>query len=125
MLPGMALEKLMTTLAPIALGALQKKMGDYISTPHGSKVKEGVFKDCPIELIDNEACIVTDADKGEVLYLNRYTIESYEYKKKKKKIKGTYYYCNITFKDGSVSYVRMREKYLGAMLRDMSEAVRK
>lgn len=123
MLSEAALEKLMTTLAPIALGALQKKMGDYISTPHGSKVKEGAFKDCEIELVGDKACIVTDADKGRVLYLDENTVQSCQYVKEKKKIQGakpkTYYYYNITFKDGSVSYARMRRKYRDAMLSHM------
>ena len=47
-------------------------------------------------------------------------VESYRFvekKYKKLKLKDYYYYYEITFKDGSESYVRMSKKYRDAMER--------
>lgn len=104
-----------TILGPTALN----KLKNYIEKPHGSKVKEGAFKDCTIELAGDKAFIVATAEKGEIVCLTSEYIQSYQFVKEKQKLhRGkfkTYYYYKITFKDGSESYVRMRKKYCKAM----------
>lgn len=113
---GIALN-VVTELSPTVLNKLKNQIGK----PHGSKVKEGKFKDCTIELADDKAFIaVTVTDKkGEIVWLTSENIKDYQFVKKKKKFrKGklkTYYYYTITFKDNSSSYVRMRKKYCKAM----------
>ena len=87
---------------------------------HGSKVKDGAFKTCPIVMIGDEACIVVNESSGEIVSLTSEYVQSYEeYKKEKKRQVGlkrhTYYYYKITFQDGRKSYVRMRKKYRYAM----------
>ena len=108
---------IVTIVAPAAWG----KIKDYYGKPHGSKVKMGAYQDCLVELFGDKACIMADAGSGEVVFLTADTIQSCHYVKKKKKTVGlkqhTYYYYNITFKDGSESYVRMRKKYREAMQR--------
>lgn len=108
-------QKVLTVLGPIAGNKLVK----YLSKDHGSKVKMGAYQECPIGLFGDKACIITDADNGEVIFLTSDTIQSYKYIKEKRRIVGitnhTYFYYNITFKDGSESYVRMRRKYREAM----------
>ncbi len=58
-------------------------------------------------------------DRGEVIMLTSETIQSYKLCEEKKKLNSagyhTYFYYDITFKDGSKSYVRMRRKYREAM----------
>ena len=99
-IPPEALEML-TILAPKGLDILRKRL----AAPHGSKVKDGAYKDCTIELDENDeyAFIVVDPGRGSVLYLTSDTIQSCQYVKQDKKLhKGkykTYYYYNITFKD--------------------------
>jgi len=108
-------EKLAIMIAPDLL----KKVRNFWGTDHGSKVKQGAFHECPIEMFGDKACIVVHEDSGEVVMLTSDTIQSYHYVKEKKKLNGagyhTYFYYNITFKDGSESYVRMRRKYRDAM----------
>lgn len=117
--------KLLKILAPDVLDCIRKRVLDYAGKPHGSKVKDGAYKDCLIELDPKEeyAFIVVNMDRGEVVYLTSDTIQSCEFLKEDKKLrKGklkTYYYYNIIFKDGSRSYVRMRKKYRNAMLNHM------
>ena len=87
---------------------------------HGSKVKDGAFKNCPIVMIGDEACIVVNESSGEIVSLTSEYVQSYEeYKKEQKRLVGvkvhTYYYYKITFRDGRKSYVRMRKKYRNAM----------
>jgi len=107
--------KLLTVAGPAALKEAKK----FWETDHGSKVKQGAFHECPIEMFGDKACIVVHEDSGEVVMLTSDTIQSYHYVKEKKKLNGagyhTYFYYNITFKDGSQSYVRMRRKYRDAM----------
>lgn len=101
-------------------------MEDRLTKPHGSKVKKGAYKDCLIELDESKeyAFIVVDPTRGNILYLTSDTIQSCEYVKKAKKRRyleyKTYYYYNITFKDGRRSYVRMRKKYRNAMFNHMT-----
>ncbi len=104
---------IVTALAPSALSAAKK----YWSKDHGSKVKRGAFQDCSIEMFGDKACIVVNEDSGEVVMLTSDTIQSYEYVKEKYKASRMkkYYYYDITFKDGSESYVRMSKKYREAM----------
>ena len=86
---------------------------------HGSKVKDGAFKNCPIVMIGDEACIVVNESSGEIVSLTSEYVQSYEYIKEKKRLVGaivhTYYYYKITFQNGKKSYVRMRKKYRYAM----------
>lgn len=104
-------------LGPEVLAELIK----YFGKTHGSKVKEGSYKDCTIELDGDKAFIVTNPEKGEVVWLTSDNIQSYKFVKEKEKLHNmkmeTYYYYSITFKDGSTSYIRMREKYKIAMIR--------
>ncbi len=106
-------------LGPEVLAELIK----YFGKTHGSKVKKGAYKDCAIELDGDKAFIVTDPEKGEVVWLASDNIQSYQFVKEKEKFHRmklkTYYYYNITFKDGSTSYVRMRKKYCKAMLNNV------
>ena len=112
------MEKLLTALGPVAMEEVSKRVAEYKSKPHGSKVKEGALQDCLIELVDGKACIVASANK--ILYLTSDTVESAEYVKQEEKLRHaklrTYYYYNIVFKNGCRSYVRMRKKYRDAML---------
>lgn len=118
---------------PAAAGELAKVLGpemliwlkNHMGKTKGSKVKDGAYKDCAIEVDPNEeyAFIVVDMSRGEVIYLTSDTIQSCQFLKEDKKLhKGkfkTYYYYNIFFKDGSRSYIRMRRKYRDAMLSHM------
>lgn len=110
---------LMKLLGPVVLDELI----EYGGKPHGSKVKEGAFKDCTIELADDKAFIVATPESGEIVWLTSDYIQSCQFVKEKEKLhKGKlkkYYYYNIIFKDGSVSYVRMRKKYREAMLNNI------
>ena len=110
-----AAKAIVTTLAPSALSAAKK----YWSKDHGSKVKQGAFQECSIEMFGDKACIVVNEDSGEVVMLTSDTIQSYRYVKEKKRTVGltrhTYFYYDIIFKNGSESYVRMRRKYREAM----------
>ena len=112
-------------LTPQVLSWLEKKTVSYMEEPHGSKVKDGAYKDCLIETDPDEeyAFIVVDMSRGEAVMLTSDTIQSCQFLKEDKKLnKGkfkTYYYYNIVFKDGSRSYVRMRRKYRDAMLSHM------
>ncbi len=88
---------------------------------HGSKVKEGVFAECSIEMFDDKAGIIVNRDKQEVVMLTRDNILSCKFVKSKKRgIKlQTYYYYHITFHDGQKCQARMRKKYRNAMLSSM------
>ena len=96
---------------------------NYFLKNHGSKVKEGAFKDCTIELAGDKAFIAVTPKKGEIIWLTSDNIQSYQFVKKKDRFRPlkmaykTYYYYTITFKDGSTSYVRMRKKYRKAMMK--------
>lgn len=117
----MELISVVTEMATIFGPEILNKLKNYAGKPHGSKVKEGAFKDCLIELAGDKAFIVVTAEKGEIVWLTSEYIKSYQFVKEKEKLrKGkfkTYYYYTITFKDDSVSYVRMRKKYLKAMMK--------
>lgn len=98
-----------------------EELKKYFGKTHGSKVKEGRYKDCTIELNGDKAFIVVNPEKGEVVWLTSDNIQSYQFIKEKERLhkgkKKMYYYYHITFKDGSTSCVRMREKYKTAMIR--------
>lgn len=117
--------KIITKATPQLAEWVFTKTVSYMGKPHGSKVKEGAYKDCTIELDPSEeyAFIVVDMDRGDVVFLTSDTIQSCQLLKEKKKLHSgklkTYYYYNIFFKDGSRSYVRMRKKYRNAMLNHM------
>ena len=70
-------------------------------------------------MFGDKACIQLDKAGSRVLLLTSENIQSYRYVKKKyHKLKlKDYYYYEITFKDGSESYVRMSKKYRDAMER--------
>lgn len=110
---------IITVVAPNAWGKIKKFLGKN----RGSKVKRGAFQDCSIEMFGDKACIVVDEDSGEIIMLTSDTIQTYRYVKEKERTVGlsrhTYFYYDITFKDGSESYVRMRKKYLEAIERYM------
>lgn len=112
-------KKILTYGGPIAAKELKK----YLGKDHGSKVKMGVYQECSIGMFGDRACIIANADNGEYVLLTSDTIQSYKYVKEKRRVVGltshTYFYYNITFKDGSESYVRMRRKYRDAMLNHM------
>ncbi|WP_300944551.1 hypothetical protein [uncultured Duncaniella sp.] len=79
----------------------------------------GEFAEATIEMFGDKACIQLDKAGSRVLLLTSENIQSYRYVKKKyHKLKlKDYYYYEITFKDGSESYVRMSKKYRDAMER--------
>lgn len=107
--------QILTIVGPVAL----KKAKKFWETDHGSKVKMGAYCGCPIESFGDEACIVVSEDGGKIIKLTSDTIQSCRYVKEKKRLVGvkyhTYFYYDITFKDGKESYVRMRRKYRDAM----------
>lgn len=110
---GAAAKKIVTIVGPDAV----KQVVKYQKGNHGSKVKRGAYQDCKVEMFGDKACIVTDPDSGEVVFLTSDFIEScrfIEEKFKKARMK-TYYYYEIVFKDGQQSYVRMSSKYRDAM----------
>lgn len=97
--------------------AVWSKVKGYFGKDHGSKVKRGAFQECSIEMFGDKACILVNGDSGEVVFLTSDTIQSYQYIKEDYKVSRmkNYYYYDITFKDGSESYVRMSKKYREAM----------
>ena len=107
------------TIGPVALKFAKKWYKKYTSKDRGSKVKKGEFAEASIEMFGDKACIQLDEKGSRVLLLTADNIQSYRFVKKKfKKLKlKDYYYYEITFKDGSESYVRMSEKYRDAMER--------
>ena len=96
-----------------------KETKQFLEKDHGSKVKTGIYSECPIELFGDMACIITDIDKGECVLLTSENIESLYFDKEKKRgfPVHTFYYYTITFKNQTRSYVRMRRKYRDAMLK--------
>lgn len=108
-----------TTVAPVALDIAKKQFQKYFSRDHGSKVKMGEFAEATIEMYGDKACIKLNENGSKVLLLTSDTIHSYRFIEEKFHISRMkdYYYYDITFKDGSTSYVRMSEKYRDAMLR--------
>lgn len=108
-----------TTIAPVAVQIAKKWYKKYTSKDHGSKVKKGEFAEASIEMFGDKACIQLDEKGSRVLLLTSENIQSYRFVEKKyKKLKlKDYYYYEITFKDGSGSYVRMSKKYRDAMER--------
>lgn len=124
------MEKLITVIEVVKLAEMLgfKSIPDllkYFLRNHGSKVKEGAFKDCTIELAGDKAFIAVTPEKGEIVWLTSDNVESYQFVKKKDRFRpikmsySTYYYYTITFKNGKTSYVRMRKKYRKAMLNHM------
>ena len=107
------------TIGPVALQMAKKWFQKYTSKDHGSKVKMGEFAEASIEMFGDKACIQLDKAGSRVLLLTSANIQSYRYVKKKyHKLKlKDYYYYEITFKDGSESYVCMSKKYRDAMER--------
>lgn len=92
----------------------------------GSKVIYGAYKDCPIELLGDQAGIVIDKRKPEAVFLTPDTIKSCKYLGEREEIghalPHTYFYYEIIFKDQKIifkdnrkSYVKMRQKYKEAM----------
>lgn len=116
-------KKLITVLGPMAADILREKIEKYVEKPHGSKVKDGAFEGCPIELAEDKAVIAVHPEKGEVVLLTSDNIQSYQLMMEKKKLHKvkfkTYYYYYITFRDGSTCYARMRKKYRDAMIRNV------
>ena len=114
----LAKEGLMTILAPVALEEAKK----YWSKDHGSKVKEGIFKDCPIDMFGNKACILVEPDAGKIVLLTDKEVEFCEFVKEKfRASRGKkYYYYEIIFKDGNKSFVRMSSKYRDAMCKHLN-----
>jgi len=107
---------------PIAL----KQITEYLSGNHGSKVKEFAYAECKIARFDNIPCIVVDEGSGKIIPLSSDTIEKYTFIKEKKRMVGvkrkTYFYYDITFKNGERSRIRISRKNSDAMLRDLKAA---
>ena len=107
--------ELLGKIATVAGPQAVKKIKEYCSTDHGSKVKRGAFQECPVEEFGDKACIVADDKKGILIMLTADTIQSCHLVKQKVRQVGlerhTYYYYDIVFKNGCESYVRMRTKY--------------
>jgi hypothetical protein len=114
-------KNLIKIVGPILADELRRRWEKYKNKPHGSKVKEGVFKDCTIELAGDKALIAVHPENGEVVWLTSDYIDSFQLVKEKKKLHNmkykTYFYYHITFKDGSQCYARMRKKYRNAMIK--------
>ena len=108
-------EGIKTVVGPMVF----KKTKKWLEKDHGSKVKEKKYRECPIELFGDMACIITDIEKGEIVLLTSENIKALKFVKEKERgfPLHTYYYYKIEFKDNSESYVRMRRKYRDAMLK--------
>ena len=115
-------------VVPIALDTAKELFGEikdaqayFQKLIKVSKVKMGEFVEAPIGMFGDKACILLNDDGSKVLLLTSDTIESYQFVQEKKKGVGPsrhrYRYYNITFKNGSTSYVRMRRTYAEAMER--------
>ena len=95
--------------------AIEKLVGfaeKELTKKHGSKVKNGDYKGCKITLIGTTACISLG---NEYIALTDEYVQKITFVKKKHKIDHTYYYYELKFRDGKISYVRMRRKYRDAM----------
>lgn len=111
----LAKKGLVTIIAPAVLKEVKK----YWKKDHGSKVKEGTYKNCSIDMFADKACILVDSEQGQIVLLTNSEIESCRFVKEKFKVNRgkNYYYFEIYFKDGNHSYVRMSKKYRDAMYR--------
>lgn len=83
---------------------------------HGSKVKEGVFAECSIEMFDNQAGIIVNKETQEVVMLTSDNVFSCKLVKSKIRMMKKYYYYHITFHDGQKCLARMRKKYRDAIM---------
>lgn len=114
-------KKAIAVLGPVALAEAGKQFKKYTSVDHGSKVKTGQFAGASIKLSGDMAYIKLNEDSSRILPLTPENIESCRYMTKKKRQVGleshTYYYYEITFKDGSKCTARMRKKYREAMIK--------
>ena len=90
-----------------------KIIANEASKYHGSKVKKGHYAECKITLVGTKACICLGND--DYLELTDENVEKIIFIKEKHRIDHTYYYYEIQFRDGRISYVRMRRKYRDAM----------
>lgn len=111
---NLAKKGVVTILGP----ALLKEAKKYWKEDHGSKVKEGAYKNCSIDMFADKTCILVDPEDGEIVLLIAENIMNCRFIKEKFRVKRgkTYYYYEITFVDGKESYVRMSKKYRDAML---------
>ena len=103
----------------VALNIAKEVFKTYTSKNHGSKVKMGEFAGAALKMFGDKACIKLNKDGSKVLMLTKENVKSYKYHTEKQKMgpKGyhTYFYYTITFKDGTESYVCMRQKYRDAI----------
>ena len=102
--PGVAMGagKLLKEGMKIVVGPMVlKETKKFLEKNHGSKVKKGLYHDCPIELFGDMACIITDMEKGELVLLTSENIESLYFEKEKRRgvPLHTYYYYTITYKN--------------------------
>lgn len=108
-----AKDGIVTIIAPAALNEALK----YWKNDHGSKVKEGAYKNCSIDMFGDKACILVKPELGKVVLLTEEEVEFCEFIKEKFRVKRgkNYYYYEIRFKDGNKSYIRMSSKYRDAL----------
>lgn len=88
------------------------KLVESLEKPKGSKVKADRFDGCPIFYAGDVSYI--EIGKGLRLHLTPDCIESCTYDRKKYKMSlgHHHYYCNVNYKDGSRSYIRVSRKHL-------------
>lgn len=109
-----------------ALGPVLDKIREMIDDfeqkhPKGSVVMMGDYANSHIKLFGDEACIVVDGDKGNIVYLTSDEIKSCLYIKEKRRPSGyMYYFYKIEFIDGKKSFVRMRQPYMDAMMKHLT-----
>lgn len=115
-----------TQIVKIAGPFALKQIKEYLSGNHGSKVKEFAYAECKIARFDHVPCIVVDEGSGKIIPLSSDTIEKYTFIKEKKRMVGvklkTYFYYDITFKNGERSRIRISRKNCDAMLRNLKSA---
>ena len=115
-----------TQIVKIAGPFALKQITEYLSGNHGSKVKEFAYAECKIARFDNIPCIVVDSGSGKIIPLSSETIEKYTFIKEKKRMVGvklkTYFYYDITFRNGERSRIRISRKNCDAMLRNLKSA---
>lgn len=95
------------------IGASYEAIKKELKKNRGSKVKTGLFAGSPIVEAGTSSCIVVDKDKHMFVYLTSENVQRItRVKKNFKLIRGkTYYYYDLTFRDGTRSYIRVSKKH--------------
>lgn len=100
----------------------EKLRGTIKIKDHGSKVKEGVFAECPIDDVGEVRIIIDETHKNDIM-LTSATVKECVYLKEKERQRGLkkkmYYYYKITFVDDQECYIRISEKYRNILVKEV------